>query len=41
MDEGVLYERVLKDGRTIFVFPLTYDRARVAIGHSMFMDDVW
>lgn len=41
MDEGVLYERALEDGRTIFIFPLTYDRARIGIGRGIGMDDVW
>lgn len=35
-------ERPASDGRTIFVLPLTYDRARVGIGTgTYFLDDLW
>lgn len=37
----VIVERMLADGRTISVIPLTFGRARITIGHYPFLDDGW
>lgn len=38
-----LAHRVLKDGRALWVYPLTFGRARIVIGQegSPFIDDSW
>jgi hypothetical protein len=36
-----LYLRPLANGRTLYVFPLTFGRARIAIGNDCFLDDGW
>jgi len=35
-EEGNIAKRVLPDGRTLFVVPLTYGRARLCIGNKYF-----
>lgn len=37
------FHRVAQDGRGIWVYPLTFNRARLVIGElgSAFVDDAW
>lgn len=39
----MLFEKDLGNGKSLYVYPLTYGRARVGIGDtgSDFFDDVW
>lgn len=41
MIPDIFYERDLPDGRTLYVVPLTFGRARITIGPtgSQFLDD--
>lgn len=41
MEMMTLYMRELPDGRSIIVYPITFGRARVAIGKDLFIDDLW
>lgn len=41
IDEFHYYVRPVGDGRTIYVVPLTYGRARINIGTSLWVDEGW
>lgn len=41
IDEDYYYVRPVKDGRFIFVIPLTFGRARINIGNWAWFDEGW
>jgi hypothetical protein len=38
---GYYARRQLADGRTVYVFPITFGRARLGVGNDYFFDDLW
>lgn len=43
MSDGLILQRDLADGRALYVYPLTYGRARLGIGplHASYFTDEW
>lgn len=41
MDEGVIIEWNLPDGRLVSLVPLTFGRARILVGDGCFVTDSW
>jgi hypothetical protein len=40
-DELLLFSKPAGDGRTVYVYPLTFGRGRIMIGTDDFLEDAW
>lgn len=38
---SLIAQRALSDGRSLYVYPLTFGRARLSIGNDDWLEDNW